>query len=396
MIKWVKDITIIATTVMILSACSSSSDENQAAQLPVFEATYHPHIAWTKSVGNGIGDYFSQLRPAVDEKSVYVAARNGVVKAFSINNGKLLWKANLNTDASSLLNVSPRISGGVGLGDNTLFIGTENADVFALDASNGNVKWSTTVSGEVLAQPVYDNKLVVIHTSRGDLIALNSDNGEQVWNLSNSQPKLTLRGNATPTTAQGGIVYGRSDGYIAVALLMTGQQGWQLPIARPYGATELERLVDVDMAPVVLNNIVYALAYNGNLVAIELLTGREIWSKKYSGFSNLTVSGQDIFLTDYRGYIFSVDRDDGQERWVNKELAYRNVTGVTVANEYIVVGDEEGYLHWLDRLTGKFVAQQDLDEGGLYNEPIATATHLYLQTRNGELISIEKPILNVE
>ena len=396
MIKWVKDITIIATAAMMLSACSSSSDENQAAQLPVFEASYHPHVAWTQSVGNGIGDYFSQLRPAVDEKAVYVAARNGVVKAFSINNGKLLWKANLNTDASSVLNISPRISGGVGLGDNTLFIGTENAEVFALDASNGNVKWTSTVSGEVLAQPVYDNKLVVIHTSRGDLIALNSDNGEQVWNLSNSQPKLTLRGNATPTIAQGGIVYGRSDGYVAVALLMTGQQGWQLPIARPYGATELERLVDVDMTPVVLNNVVYALAYNGNLVAIELLTGREIWSQKYSGFSNLTVSGQDIFLTDYRGYIFSVDRDDGQQRWVNKELAYRNVTGVTVANEYIVVGDEEGYLHWLDRFTGKFVAQQDLDEGGLYKEPIATATHLYLQTRNGELISIEKPILNVE
>ena len=58
MIKWVKDITIIATAAMMLSACSSSSDENQAAQLPVFEASYHPHVAWTQSVGNGIGDYF--------------------------------------------------------------------------------------------------------------------------------------------------------------------------------------------------------------------------------------------------------------------------------------------------------------------------------------------------
>ncbi|TEW51312.1 outer membrane protein assembly factor BamB [Psychromonas algicola] len=396
MIKWVKNITIIASTALMLSACSSSDEENQAAVLPIFEATYQPKIAWTQSVGNGIGDYYSQLQPAVDEKAVYVAARNGAVKAFSIKRGKLLWKTSLTSNESDLLNTSPRISGGVGLGDNTLFIGTENAEVFALNATDGKVKWSTRVSGEVLAQPVYDNKLVIIHTSRGDLIALNSDNGEQVWHLSNSQPKLTLRGNATPTIAQGGIVYGRSDGYVALALLMTGQSRWQLPIARPYGATELERLVDVDMKPVVLNNIVYALAYNGNLVAIELLTGREIWSQKYSGFSNLTVSGQDIFLTDYRGYIFSVDRDDGQQHWVNKELAYRNVTGVTVANEYIVVGDEEGYLHWLDRLTGQFVAQQDLDEGGLYKEPIATTTHLYLQTRNGELIAIEKPILNVE
>ena len=77
MIKWVKNITIIASTALILSACSSSDDENQAAELPIFEATYQPKIAWTQSVGNGIGDYYSQLQPAVDEKAVYVAARNG-------------------------------------------------------------------------------------------------------------------------------------------------------------------------------------------------------------------------------------------------------------------------------------------------------------------------------
>lgn len=396
MIRWVKNITVITATALILSACSSVEEENQAFQLPNFDATYKPKIAWTQSVGNGIGSYYSQLQPAIDENAIYVAARNGSVKAFSIKNGKSLWKTNLSSQDSNVLNISPRISGGVGLGDDTLYIGTENAEVFAVNAADGEVKWSSTVSGEVLAQPVYDNKLVIIHTSRGDLIALNSDNGEQVWQVSNPQPKLTLRGNATPSISKGGIIYGRSDGYVAVALLMTGRPGWRLPIARPYGATELERLVDVDMKPVVLNNIVYALAYNGNLVAIDLLSGREIWSQKYSGFSNLTVNGKDIFLTDYRGHVFSVSRDDGEQRWVNKELSYRNVTGVTVANEYIVVGDEKGYLHWLDRLTGKFVAQQHIGGGGLYKEPVATTTHLYLQTRNGELIAIEKPILNIE
>jgi len=398
MIKWVKKLAVIATTSLLLGACSSNgNDEVEVAPLPVFEATYQPKIAWTTSnVGLGVEDYYSQLQPAVDDNAVYVAARDGVVKAFSINKGEVLWTVDLSTHESNALNAATRLSGGIALGQDSLFIGTENAQVFALSKQDGHIKWMTKVSGEVIAQPVYSNAKVVIHTTRGDLIALDSASGDEIWNLPNTQPKLTLRGSATPSIEQGGIVYGRADGYIAATLLETGQRLWQLPIARAHGSTELDRIVDADMQPVIINNIIYALAYNGNLVAIDLLKGQLLWSKKYSGFNNITVAGQDIYLTDYRGYIFAVSRNDGKQRWVNKELTYRNVTGVTVANEYIVVGDAEGYLHWIHRESGKFVAQQALDAGGLYKEPISTDTHLYLQTRDGKLIAIEKPILNVE
>lgn len=396
MIKWVKNITLITATLVLLGGCSSGEDVVQMADLPEIKTTYQPEIAWKVTVGDGVEGYYSQLQPAIDDKAVYVAAREGDVSAFSINKGKKVWSIDLSKHETNQLNHSARLSGGVSLGDDSVFIGTENAQVFALDKTNGDIKWVSSISGEIIAQPVYDNNLVVVHTSRGDLIALNSKDGEVVWSLSSTQPKLTLRGSATPSISQGGVVFGRSDGYIAAVLLDNGQPLWQLPIARAYGATELERLVDADMKPIIINNIIYALAYNGNLVAIDLLKGQELWAKKYSGYSNISVSGQDIFLTDYRGYIFAVDRNDGQQRWVNKALAYRNVTGVTVANEYLVVGDGEGYLHWLDRESGQFVAQQKLDSDGLYKEPVASATHLYLQTRSGKLIAIEKPILNVE
>ncbi|TEW54895.1 outer membrane protein assembly factor BamB [Psychromonas sp. RZ22] len=399
MIKWVKKLTIITTTTLVLSGCSLFSGEEDVvkmADLPEFEATYEPQIAWTNSIGDGVGDYYSQLKPAVDSDAVYVAERDGKVKAFSVEGGSRLWTTDLNDDDVNILNTSARVSGGVGLGVGAIYIGTENAQVFALDTETGEIKWMSLVSGEVIAQPIYDAGLVVVHTSRGDLIALDSETGDEVWNLAHAQPKLTLRGSSTPSISQGGVIYGRSDGYVTAALLKNGQPLWQLPVARPYGATELERLVDVDMDPIIVNGTIYALAYNGNLVAIDLLKGVELWSRKYSGFKNMAVAGLDIFLTDYRGYVYAVNRSDGKQRWVNKELSYRNVSGVAIANQFIVVGDEEGYLHWIDRETGDFVAQQDIDSDGLYIEPVVTATHLYLQTRSGKLVAIEKPILNVE
>lgn len=399
MIKWVRNITIIATTTLLLSGCSLFSGEEDVvkmSELPEFEATYKPQIAWSESIADGVSKYYSQLQPAIDDNFIYVAARSGEVKALDINNGDKLWEIDLSENDANLLNRSARLSGGIGLALNTLFIGTENAQVFALDATTGDIKWLAKVTGEVLAQPVYDTGLVIVHTTRGDLIALDSDSGKEVWNLSNTQPKLTLRGSATPSIAQGGVIYGRADGYVAATLLTNGQPLWQVPVARAFGATELDRLVDADMQPVILNGIVYALAYNGNLVAIDLLKGELLWSRKYSGYRDITIAGFDIFLTDYRGYIFAVNRDDGDLRWVNKQLAYRNITGATVANDFIVVGDAEGYLHWIDRETGDFVAQQSLDSSGLYIRPIANATHLYLQTRSGKIIAIEKPNINLD
>jgi len=146
----------------------------------------------------------------------------------------------------------------------------------------------------------------------------------------------------------------------------------------------------------IFNGVVYILAYNGNLVAIDLLKGQQLWSQDLAGYTDLAISGTTIYLTDSRGHVFALNRDDGKKIWENKELAYRNVTGVAVANEYIVVGDGEGYLHWLSRDDGHFVAQQELDSDGLYVPPLEGEYYLYLQTRSGKLIAIEKPSVQRE
>lgn len=397
--KWFKQIGIISITTVLLTGCSlfsSDDDVVKMAELPVFEPSYQPRIAWQKNVGNGVDKYYSQLQPAADSQAVYVASREGRLKAFAQNGGKLLWSIDFSDDPSNLLNRSARFSGGISLSTDALFIGTENAQVLAFEKSTGQLKWLVNVSGEVVAQPVYADGKVIVHTTRGDLLALDGDTGEQIWTLNNKQPKLTLRGSATPSVAQGGIVYGRGDGYIAVALLENGQPMWQLAAARPHGATELDRIVDADMQPIISNGVVYALAYNGNLVALDLLKGEQLWARKYSGFTDLSLSGNTLYLSDYRGYLFAIDSSSGTEQWMNNQLAYRDVTGVTVANQYIVVGDGEGYLHWINRDDGAFVARQHIDSDGLYIQPIATDTHLYLQSRSGELFAIEKPLLNVE
>ena len=267
--KWFKPIAVLSSVTFLLTGCSLFSQEEDVvkmAELPVFESSYKPQVAWKKRISDGVDKYYSQLRPVADQDAVYAASRDGHIKAFAPESGKLLWSSDFSDHPSNELNRSPRFSGGIASAIDSLIIGTENAQVLAFDKSTGVLKWLAEVDGEVVAQPVYADGKIVVHTTRGDLIALDSDTGSELWTLTNKQPRLTLRGSATPSISQGGVVYGRADGFVSVALLATGQPLWQLPVARPYGATELDRIVDVDMKPIIRNGIVYTLAYNGNLV----------------------------------------------------------------------------------------------------------------------------------
>ncbi|NMS02046.1 PQQ-binding-like beta-propeller repeat protein, partial [Vibrio parahaemolyticus] len=141
---------------------------------------------WSTSVGDGVGHYFSKLSPVFANDTLFVASRDGLVKALDPENGKQRWQTDLEED------VIARLSGGITAAYGNLYIGSENGEVISLDQETGEIVWRVKVGGEVLAKPVADSGLIIINTSRGMLIALNESTGEQRWALSTEVPNLTL------------------------------------------------------------------------------------------------------------------------------------------------------------------------------------------------------------
>lgn len=82
-----------------------------------------------------------------------------------------------------------------------VYIGTEKAQVYALNTSDGTVAWQTKVAGEALSRPVVSDGLVLIHTSNGQLQALNEADGAVKWTVNLDMPSLSLRGESAPATA---------------------------------------------------------------------------------------------------------------------------------------------------------------------------------------------------
>jgi outer membrane protein assembly factor BamB len=392
--NWLKNLAMTLVAGMVLQGCSlfnSEEDVVKMAPVPQVESRFDPEVLWSKSVGSGVGKFYSQLSPVVADDLVFAAARDGDVMAFDKQSGERKWTLDLSDQPENADKRSARLSGGLTAFYGKLFLGSENGYVYAIDQSDGTLLWSQQIPGEVLAAPVADGGRIVVVTSSGKLVALDAEKGDILWSTGDDQPKLTLRGQSTPVLAAGGVVYGRADGRIGVVLLDSGMLANVSRVASPRGATELDRMVDVDAQPVIIGDELYAVAYNGQLMARKLISGEELWKRKYSSYQNMGVGPLELVLTDAKSHVYAVDRSNGSEKWANTQLSYRNLTAPVTFGDYVVVGDGEGYLYWLDDASGRIVAMQELDSDGLYVAPVADGDVLYVQTRSGDLVALKRP-----
>lgn len=378
-----------------LAGCSSKDE----LVLPPVQNSVAPKVVWDSSIGSGVEHYESRLSPIIVGDTVYAASREGLVAAFDLASGKRKWQFDLRKPAGGSFwqgisdvwsGDNARISGGLSFGYDKLYFGTENGDVVALNAE-GELVWRSEVPGEVLAKPAVGEGLVVVATGAGTIIALHPDTGEQRWQFENEQPALTLRGVAEPVIQAGGVLYGSGSGHIGILIAERGYQAWEEPVSVPKGSTDLSRLVDVDAKPIVIGSAVYSIAYNGELVAQELRTGRQMWKRDYASFRNMASAGDTLYLVDSVGRIYAIDSRSGTEKWSQFGLNKHYLTGVTAYKDYLVIGDNQGNLHWVNRENGDFVARQSMDGSGFYTEAATDGSYLLVQSRNGELVLLQTP-----
>ncbi|MDW3778610.1 outer membrane protein assembly factor BamB [Kluyvera cryocrescens] len=380
-------------SVTLLSGCSLFSGEEDVVKmspLPTVENQFTPSTAWDVSVGSGIGDFYSNLHPAYADSVVYAADRKGTVKAVNADDGKEVWSVNLAEKDGWFSRKPALLSGGLTIADGHVYVGSEKAQVYALDAGTGAIVWQTTAAGEVLSRPTASDGLVLVHTSNGQLQALDQNSGVVKWTVNLDMPALSLRGESAPAVAYGAAIVGGDNGRVSAVLMQQGQLIWQQRISQATGTTEIDRLSDVDTTPVIVNGVVYALAYNGNLTALDLRSGQILWKRELGSVNDFIVDGNRIYIADQNDRILALTIDGGVTLWTQSDLLHRLLTAPALYNGSLVVGDSEGYLHWINPEDGRFVAQQKVDSSGFLTEPVVADGKLLIQAKDGTVYAITR------
>lgn len=376
---------------VLLAGCSSEQDTIVMSPLPEVTSQFTPETVWDKSVGDGIGKYYSHLSPAWEGSSVYAADRNGLVKALDADSGVEIWSVNLAEKTGFLsANIPAMLSGGLTVSGEHVYVGTERGTLIALNANDGEIAWTANAGGEVLSRPEVSDSLVLVHTGNGLLQAFDTASGEQRWSLNLDTPSLSVRGESAPAVAMGAAFVGGDNGRVSAVMLGQGQIIWQQRISQTTGTTEISRLNDVDMTPVVADGRVYAIAYNGNLVAMDMRSGQILWKRDFGSVNELVLDGESLYVVDQNDNIYGLRAADGVTMWSQDKLLHRNLSAPELFNGYLVVGDGEGYLHWLDTSNGQFVAQNKLNSSGILSRPSIAGDKLMVQACDGRLYLLRR------
>ena len=372
---------------LFLSACSSVGEmlfdepyETPPAELTEFVVEFTPNIIWKTDAGDGAKNNYSDLSIAIDDEAIFTVDYEGQVSRLSAATGSKSWQTELDIPVYS----------GVGSNDSLVFVGSQEGQVFALDKTDGKIAWQQTVTSEVLAPPQASATVVVVRTSDGRLAGLSTENGTQLWSYQRAVPLLSLRGAGVPVIADDKVVAGYANGKLVALSIDDGKVVWEKNAAIPRGRTELERIVDVDATPVIKNGVVYAVAYQGKVAALSLATGDIFWSRDMSSKAGLDVAAADsVFITDESSYIWAVQDGSGDALWRQTRLLRRSVSAPKVVADNILVGDFEGYLHWIARTDGRFVSRIKIADGAIVSQPVVKSDVVYVIANDGTLAAIQ-------
>lgn len=333
------------------------------------------HQLWHASVSSGSGSGFAALTPALVGGRLFVAGYDGDVSAVDASNGQRQWHT-----ATDL-----PISAGVGAGDGLVYVGTADGRVAAFDENDGKRRWTVQVPSQVPTAPVEANGVVVVRTVDGTFTGLNANNGSQLWAYDTTLPVLTLQGASRPLIANGAVISGLADGKVLLLNLHSGAVIGQRRISSPSGRTEVERLDDVDASMKRVGDVLFAAAYQNDVVALNLRSGDLLWAHKLSSDSGVDVANGRLFVTDTSGTVWALDAHDGHVLWQQDALRGRGLSAPVAVDGDVVVGDYQGYLHWLDAASGRIVARIQSDSDGLAGTPLLADGTLYVLGRSGEL-----------
>jgi outer membrane protein assembly factor BamB len=167
--------------------------------------------------------------------------------------------------------------------------------------------------------------------------------------------------------------------------LTSGNVLWETSLAYPKGFSEIERMTDVSARPSVIGRRLCAVAFQGRIGCGDLNTGNFTWTKDFSSYTGTAQSQDFVFASDEKSHLVAYRADDGVEVWRNETMTWRDLGEPLAAGRLLVMGDKQGYLHFLEQSSGKAVARIKVDSSAIDAAPIVANGLLIVQSRSGSL-----------
>lgn len=236
----------------------------------------------------------------------------GLVDVVHINAGKT--RAEIRTEGI--------ISSAPVFGENLIYVKDEQGILYASETVQ--YKWKFKTEGEVWSSPAVVDGTVFFGSNDHNIYAVNAENGKQIWRY------ITLGAvQSSPAVVNGTLYVGSNDGKLYAIEAHNGVPRWNYDIGGK-----------IKSSPLVVNGTVYVGSTNGQLVAIDTESGKKDWSLQTIGGlqASPAFSNGRLYIGSLSGYIYSIDAETGQEVWKRTARSKITWSSPAVANKHFFVG----------------------------------------------------------
>jgi outer membrane protein assembly factor BamB len=362
------------STLSSLNPFATKSKANLPAPLVELKGSMAVRTAWKLDIGKARDYHFS---PAVADNTVVVAGADGSIARVEAATGRVLWRIKAGSD----------LSAGVGTDGTMIVVGGVDGKLLAFDM-DGKPLWNAQLSSEILSSPVVAQGVVVARSIDNRIVGFDARNGAKKWTVQRVAPPLTLRNAPGIVVAGNDVIAALPGGRLISLILATGAPRWEVEVGVARGATELERVTDIGGTPVIFENDVCAVAYQGRVGCFDLATGSNRWARDLSSEVGAAVDQRFVFAPDDKGALYAFNRDGGVSAWKNDKLSYRRLSTPVSYGRAVAVGDYKGFIHFLSREDGAFLARAATDGSAVTSTPLVAGSNLIFQTQNGTVTAI--------
>ncbi|MCB5162802.1 outer membrane protein assembly factor BamB [Marinomonas algarum] len=366
---------VVLLAALAIQGCSNARPD--LPKLPSIESKVDLKKSWRTGVDGDFGETSERFNLVAEEGALFLVTDEGTLYALSQDKGKEMDSFETGLRASS----------GVTRQGDTLYFGTYDAQLVAVSMADKSVLWEASLSSEVLSEATYAAGKLAVQTADGWLNVLDAATGEILWRAKEDLPSLTVRGTSAPIIAQGKVMAGFANGKLKAYALQDGASLWSYDVGKPEGRYEIERLSDIDGRLVVADNIVYAVAYNGTLAALNIDSGRPLWQRSIASSVGVAVEGDVLVAVDMESRVLALNAKNGTEIWENTDLVDRDLITPTFFRDYVAVMDRAGYVHLLDTINGSIAEHRVAD-----NKDVPPGSRM---VTNNEQLFILTPDANV-